>query len=360
MEYSELNMKILWLAMTVNSEKFFQLLDYYEQADFIWENYNSKDPNLNFLSDKTKSALDKTKNLSYVNNCIEKWKRPKFITVFENDYPKLLKETAFPPVILFYEGNIHPFDKYIGMVGMRNCTAYGTKCAKELSRGLAENGVTIVSGGARGIDTSAHMGAMEGGGRTVCVLGCGIDVVYPAENERLFYDICDTGGAIITEFMPGERPNPWNFPQRNRIISGMSSGVVIVEAGEKSGALITADIAANEGRDVFSVPGNMDSPNSVGTNKLIKNGACLVTSYEDILNEYGWKLGCERKADDDAFKGLDDDEKAVVRAIMDNRNINTDELCVITGMDIVQLNSTVTMLEISGVVKRLPGNILTI
>lgn len=363
MEYSDNDKIILWLSMGlgIGSFKFFDLIDYYGDIDGIWHNYDEKDPGIDFLSPKVKTALDKTKNMSYVNNCIKKWKEPKFVTILNNDYPMLLKETANPPIILYYLGEMSAYDKCIGIVGSRRCTKYGLECTKKFAKDLAVRGITIVSGGARGIDTKAHEGAVEAGGRTVCVLGCGIDVVYPPENHKLFYNITESGGAIITEYHPGERPNPWHFPQRNRIISGMSSGLLVVEAGEKSGSLITAGIAAEEGRDVFCVPGNINSSTSKGTNTLIKNGACLVDCYQDIMFECGWHVKEKNKAlAIDNFNNLNDTERTVVNAIIKNQNISIDELCVITGIDITELNSVITMLEIGGVISRMPGNILTI
>lgn len=360
MEYTPLDMKILWLAMTVKPVTFYALMDYYGDVDEIWENFDDSDTGLKFISNEIKTTLDKTRDLSYVSKCIEKWKSPKFMTVFGDNYPKLLKEICDPPIVLFYKGSLDFFDRYIAIVGSRKCSNYGLEVARSMGRGLGSSGVSVVSGGARGIDSAAHMGTLETGGKTVCVLGCGLDVVYPPENGKLFEDIVQKGGAIITEYFPGEKPAPWHFPERNRIISGMCQGVVVIEANEKSGALITANMAINEGRDVFAVPGNINSIYSNGTNNLIKNGAGLVRSHEDILMEYDWDVKCEVKKNIDNYENLDDTEKTVVQAIASGGQIAIDDLYIKIGMDIGQLNSIVTMLEISGTIKRLPGNILTI
>lgn len=361
MEYSDSDKVILWLSMALGtgSVRFFELMDYYGDIDEIWNNFNAQDQSLNFLPTKIKDALAKTRNMSYVSNCIEKWNKPKFVTILSNDYPDMLRETSNPPIILYYMGEMRSYEKCIGIVGSRRCTKYGLDCAYKFAGDLSLAGVTIVSGGARGIDSRAHEGTLDAGGRTVCVLGCGIDVVYPPENDVLFHRIAEAGGAVITEYHPGERPNPWHFPERNRIISGMSSGVIVVEAGEKSGALITASMAAEEGRDVFCVPGNINVSTSKGTNALIKNGANLVDDYNDIIFECGWKAK-KIKTPIDNYDNLNDTEKTIVGIIIKNGNITIDELCEQTGLNISQLNSTVTMLEISRVIKKLPGNILTI
>jgi DNA processing protein len=210
------------------------------------------------------------------------------ITFNDPSYPQTLKYTADPPAVLYCLGRLKPDELCVAVVGSRKATWYGLDMSKKLSSELARHGVTIVSGMARGVDSKAHYGALEAGGRTIAVLGCGVDVVYPKENRNLMDEICKKG-AVISEYLPGTEPIPFNFPARNRIISGLSKGVIIVEASEKSGSLITADYALEQGRDVFAVPGNINSMNSSGTNRLIREGARIITCAGDILDEMNVK-----------------------------------------------------------------------
>lgn len=207
------------------------------------------------------------------------------ITLANESYPASLKAIYDPPPLLYVKGKIKRGDKNaIAIVGSRRATTYGRLTAQRLSAQLAARGITIVSGMARGIDSEAHKGALAVGGRTIAVLGCGIDVVYPPENGALEEKIASSG-AVITEFPFGTRPFAGNFPKRNRIISGLSIGVIIVEAAQRSGALITARFALEQGREVFAVPGSTTSPYSKGTHNLIKEGAKLVEDIDDILEE---------------------------------------------------------------------------
>lgn len=210
-----------------------------------------------------------------------------FVTYEEEHYPQLLRSIYNPPAVLFYKGAYGEDQRAISIVGSRKFTNYGKQIAQSFSAYLAERGITIVSGGARGIDTFAHEGALAIDGRTIAVMGCGLDVTYPPENRRLFDKICEKG-LIISEYVPGTKPLAQNFPARNRIISGLSQGVIVVEARSASGSLITADMALADGRDVFAVPGNIFSKTSEGAHWLIKQGAIPLFSAEDVLGEYGW------------------------------------------------------------------------
>ncbi|MBQ5636054.1 MAG: DNA-processing protein DprA, partial [Selenomonadales bacterium] len=200
------------------------------------------------------------------------------------EYPSLLKEIFDPPSLLYYRGTIPKSELTVGIVGARRSTTYGRQAARKIASELAASGVVVVSGAARGIDTSSHLGALENG-KTIAVLGCGVDVAYPPENAKLLADI-EQNGAVISEYPPGTQPRQGFFPARNRIISGISAGLLVVEAAEKSGALITATCAMEEGRDVFAVPGSIFSDVSVGTNRLIQDGVKPITCGQDILDEY--------------------------------------------------------------------------
>ena len=206
------------------------------------------------------------------------------VPVVSSAYPERLKQILRPPVVLYVKGTLPDCRYSIGMAGSRMADAYGKKAAVCFGRALAEAGVTIVSGGAKGIDTASHEGALQGGGKTVAVLGCGADIVYPPENRKLFEKIA-ANGALVSEYPPGTRPDRFRFPERNRIISGICQGVVLVQAAKRSGALITAEFAMDEGREVFCVPGNIFTDKSAGPHRLIKAGARLADSPQDILEE---------------------------------------------------------------------------
>ena len=209
------------------------------------------------------------------------------ITLFDERYPKLLNNIYDRPIVLYAKGNVNLLRRSgIAVVGCRNCSSYGKNVALKLSYDLAKHNITIISGLARGIDTYSHIGALEAGGNTIAVIGNGIDYIYPYENKNLCERIINNNGLIVTEYIVGTRPQKDYFPARNRIISGLSQGVVVVEAKEKSGALITADFALEQGKDVFAVPGNINSLNSYGTNDLIKQGAYVLTDFADITKFY--------------------------------------------------------------------------
>ena len=231
-----------------------------------------------------KNTINKSSNIKDLRSFLAR-QNAATINISSKYYPELLKQIYYPPPIIFYKGKeIKNFSKFIGIVGTRKSTAYGRDAAVYLSGQLSGAGITVVSGMATGIDFWAHTAAIKNIGGSLGVLGCGINVIYPEINRRLYSDILMNGG-IVTEFFPGVPPIKSNFPARNRIISGLSMGVVVIEAPEKSGALITADFALNQNREVFVVPGSIFSNESRGSNNLIKNGAKLVNDIDDILNE---------------------------------------------------------------------------
>lgn len=209
------------------------------------------------------------------------------ISIKDKKYPQMLKNIYDPPISLYIRGNKEILNyNSIAVIGCRDCTQYGKNVAQELAYNIAKQEINIVSGLAKGIDAAAHESAILSGGKTIAVLGNGLDMIYPKENISLAKEILKTGGAIISEYPLGEKPQRQNFPERNRIVSGMSKGVIVVEAKEKSGTLITVDFALEQGRDVFVVPGNINQETSKGTNELIKQGAKLITSYKDVIEEY--------------------------------------------------------------------------
>jgi len=279
----------------------------------------------------------------------------KLVTWDEEAYPVLLRHISNPPYALYYRGCIECLEEpAIAVIGSRVASYYGKNTARKLGRELAARGITVVSGLARGIDAEAHRGALESG-QTVAVLGSGLDVVYPPENERLYNEI--TGkGAVISEFSRHTRPEPGNFPMRNRIISGLCRGVVVVEAQAKSGALITADFALEQGRDVFAVPGPINSKTSAGTNNLIKQGAKLITCCEDITEDYGdlsEPAGPALEQADLSFLTME--ENRIVEA-MGSEPGHFDDLLNQTGFAIGELSTLLLQLELRGIIAALPGN----
>jgi len=277
----------------------------------------------------------------------------KQINISDKDYPEILKEIHNPPKSLYVRGDFDEKDKIaIGIVGTRNYTSYGKQVALNIAGDLAEAGITIVSGLAKGIDTFAHQAALEKGGRTIAVLGSAVDYssVYPSCNKKLA-DKITKSGAVISEYAPGTKSEIYFFPQRNRIVSGLSLGVVVIEAPEKSGALITATCALEQNREVFAVPGSIYSKNSVGTNKLIQIGAKLVNSANDILDELNLPLLKEKSKN---FKPETKEEEILV-SIITREPVHLDEIVKQSRLNSALASSTLIMLELKGIVKHQGG-----
>ncbi len=266
-------------------------------------------------------------------------------------YPKLLREIAQPPAILYIRGALTHADEWaVAVVGTRRASAYGKNVTERLTTDLARNGITIVSGLARGIDTHAHTAALDAGGRTLAVLGCGPDLVYPPENARLAARIAECG-AIITEFPPGAQPEAGNFPARNRLISGLSLGVLVTEAPADSGALITTRFAAEQGRDVFAVPGNIVNRSSFGCNRLIQDGAKLVLDAADITAELNMHLVPEQLELREVLPENELEADLLRRLDEQGEPRHIDELCRTTGLPVAQISGTLVMLELKGLVR---------
>jgi DNA processing protein len=274
---------------------------------------------------------------------------------FEDEsYPKALKQIYDPPPLLYVRGELPTSERAIGIVGTRDASDYAMKFSEALAQNLANANVTVVSGLALGIDSAAHRGAVSPEhGQTIAVLGSAVNVIYPKQNEALAKRIEEGHGAIISEYAIGTQPAATNFPGRNRIINGLSKGVVVVEAGEKSGALITSDYALEEGRTVFAVPGRVSDSKAKGTLNLLKQGAVLVQSAEDILNEFGW-TGTTAAKDAPTIQ-LSAIEERIVSSIKKLSNPLLDDLLSSTELPIPELIKTLTLLELKGVTKQLPG-----
>lgn len=280
-------------------------------------------------------------------------KNIKIVTMMDSEYPEMLKYIYDPPIVLYVKGDI-PQSNAVAVVGSRRASGYGIETAFKLSSGLAQAGVLVVSGLARGIDTAAHCGALNESFTTVAVLGCGVDIPYPPENKSLMERIIQWG-AVISEYPPGTPPAPYNFPSRNRIISGMSLGTLVVEAGLKSGSLITAKYALEQGRDVFAVPGNINHLNSMGTNRLIKDGAKIVLGVDDILEELNFGLAPVEKVKVKKGKASDNDLNDEGRKIINALKIEDlydEELSMKTAIPLNELFEILLDLELKGMIRK--------
>ncbi|HOH57467.1 MAG TPA: DNA-processing protein DprA [Smithellaceae bacterium] len=310
----------------------------------------------------------------------------RIVTFLDENYPRHLLNVYDRPVLLYVAGHLHSDDISIAIVGSRHASTYGKYTTDRISRELALRGATIVSGMARGIDSCAHRGALAANGRTIAVLGSGLDVIYPPENKKLFEAIVEQG-AVISEYPPGTQPLPFHFPARNRIISGISYGVLVVEAGEKSGSLITAKLAMEQGREVFAIPGPIDSASSRGANHLIKQGAKLIDSVDDILEEilpqlertarepvspdrkatqtgseqpYPQKNGVpERAVLEKNVETLLPTDRKILKAIADGKT-HADDIIQETGIPPAEAMGALMRLELQGRVLQHPGKLFTL
>lgn len=312
------------------------------------------------IGEKTAQAIKGFSDWDRVEEEIEKIKRSgfKLLLLTDPNYPRNLFNTYNPPPFLYVKGEIvSEDDNAIAIVGTRVPDRYGRSVTQRLAEELSQRGITIVSGMARGIDSIAHAGALRTGGRTIAVLGSGLDVIYPIENKKLYEEISNRG-AVVSEFSLGTSPDSINFPKRNRIISGLSLGVVVVQASDKSGSLITASFALEQNREVFAVPGNIETKLSRGTNKLIKEGAKLVESVEDILTEIEslrrFKEDKSVSASTVSLCGISQDEKTIYSVLRDEP-LHIDEITKLTGMSPKNVLSVLLSLELSGLITQFPG-----
>jgi DNA processing protein len=277
----------------------------------------------------------------------------RLLTWEEADYPERLREIPAPPPVLYLWGDLRPQDRWAAaVVGTRRPTAYGTAVARDLAAVLAASGVTVVSGLARGIDIIAHQSALEAGGRTLAVLGSGLDRLYPPEHRHLAERIAG-GGAVLSDYPLGTAPEAGNFPPRNRIISGLALAVVIVEAGEGSGALITADFAGEQGREVFAVPGSIYSRASRGTNRLIRSGARPLVAFEDVLEALNLDVVIRQEEVSQALP--EDETEAKILAALSSEPVHVDELQARCGLPAAQISASLAMLELKGRARQVGG-----
>ena len=345
-----------WLAMNrirgVGPARFRLLLDRYGSAQAAW-NDSPAGWQAAGLDARTASAFDTQRHQIVPEAELERLARLRVraIRFVDQEYPRLLREIQLPPVILYVRGTLTPDDDLsVAVVGTRRASTYGRQATERLVTGLVAQQITIISGLARGIDTAAHSAALDASGRTIAVLGCGPDLVYPPENARLAARIVEHG-AVVTEFAPGTQPEAGNFPARNRLISGLSLGVLVVEAPEDSGALITTRFAAEQGRDVFAVPGNIYSRSSTGANRLIQDGARLVMDVADILSELNVHMVPQQLQMRDLLPENDVETRLLAMLRDASEPVHADELCRESGLPVAEVSSTLVMMELKGLVR---------
>lgn len=275
------------------------------------------------------------------------------LTWEDDEYPRRLKEIDQPPPVLYVRGTLQEQDDWaVAMVGTRHATAYGRQVADEVSATLARSGVTVVSGLARGVDSIAHQAALNAGGRTLAVLGCGVDVIYPPENRRLAMQIIEHG-ALISDYPLGTAPESQNFPPRNRLISGISQAVIVIEAGVTSGSLITATFAVEQGRDVFAVPGSILAPQSQGTNRLIRDGAAPLLSPQDVLEALNLDLVTEHRAARVALPT--EPVELQLYQVLGHEPMHVDDIRAQANLPIERVSATLALMELKGTVRQLGG-----
>jgi DNA processing protein len=345
-----------WLALNrikgIGPARFRLLLDAFGSAEAAWRGTASAWQAAG-LDARTAAAFERQRRGISPEGELERLARLRVgaLRYIDDGYPSLLREVALPPAILYVRGALTRADDWaLAIVGTRRATGYGKQVTDRLAGELARQGITIVSGLARGIDTHAHTAALEAGGRTIAVLGCGPDLVYPPENAKLAARILESG-AVVTEFAPGTQPEAGNFPARNRLISGLALGVLVTEAPQGSGALITTRFAAEQGRDVFAVPGNITSRSSAGSNRLIQDGAKLVTEVADITTELNLHLVPEQRELREALPENEGEAQLLSRMEAAGEPLHIDELCRATGLPVAQISGTLVMMELKGLVR---------
>ncbi|MGC9337055.1 MAG: DNA-processing protein DprA [Candidatus Cloacimonadia bacterium] len=358
-----------WLKLVsiegLGAGKLQRLLKIFHSPQEVFEADRKMLSDLQFLSEPLVDKILQPQNEEFVHNQLELLDRyeVRLISIHDEEYPDLLKFTYNPPILLYIKGEILPEDnRSLAIVGTRKPTSYGKMVVEVIARELARSGFTIVSGLAYGIDKYSHQAALAAGGRTIAVCGTGLDTVYPPSHRRLAQEIIQNG-ALISEFPLKSKIEPWNFPTRNRIISGMSKGTLVIEGKKTSGALLTAKIALDQNRDVFAVPGNINSPQSEGPNMLIKQGAKLVTKVEDVLEEYRVELEIAGEQSEKQSKRqenkkefvpkMTNEESEIYRLLQDNqKNLTLDKMVQLTRFSAAELSVILLNMELKGIIRR--------
>ncbi|MDQ3442215.1 MAG: DNA-processing protein DprA [Chloroflexota bacterium] len=339
------------LAEVDSASRFQALLDAFGSLEAAWQADATQLRRVLGGRERTLSSVIRTRNKLDPDLVMERLERAgvSVVTVADDGYPRLLREIAAPPPVLFYKGQILETDSNaVAIVGTRRASAYGRDVAIDIAKGLAQAGVTVVSGLATGIDGHAHRASLDAGGRTFAVLGSGIHDIYPREHNGLAKRVAEQG-ALISDNLPDAKPDRWNFPARNRIISGLSLGVVVVEAPDKSGALITVDFAADQGRDVFAVPGMATSISSAGCNRILRDGARLVRSADDVLEDLRLRSQTGTVESQQPLI-LDDDERRILN-VLTSEPRHIDDVVESCGMALPQVSGVLLTLELQQLVR---------
>ncbi len=355
---------LIWLSsLGIGSINIGKIIDHFNDLVELWETDIEQINCKKNLSNVAKEKIISNRNKEYIEKLLTNIEKQNInvLTIYDENYPTGLRYIDDNPKVLYVKGNIIQEDRIaIAVVGSRKATAYGKWACEKFTKELVNLGTTIISGLASGIDTIAHKTAIDNGGRTIGILGNGIDVVYPKKNLYLYNEVENNGG-IVSEFPLGTQPLAFNFPQRNRIISGLSMGVIVIEAQEKSGSLITAHHALEQGKDVFALPGNINSIFSGGTNKLIKDGAKPLLEIEDVIEEIyelKEKIILSKKMSID-YSNYSETEIKVIK-LLEEGPAHSDTIVYKTGIDVVTLNSVLTILELKGSIKELSNRTFTI
>ncbi|MEX1248058.1 MAG: DNA-processing protein DprA [Anaerolineales bacterium] len=350
--------KTYWLALNsvkwIGAVRFRALLDAFGSAEAAWMATPAqwRQAGLNDATIEAFVQKRETIDLQQIVTDLEKH-HITALTWEDETYPRKLRELDQAPPVLYVRGELLPEDEWaVAVVGTRRVTAYGQQVAEEFGAFLARNGITVVSGLAKGVDAISHQAALKAGGRTVAVLAHGLDQIYPAENRRLAEEIM-THGALVGDYATGTPPDAANFPPRNRIISGLSLAVVIIEAGEQSGALITAGFAAEQGREVFAVPGTIFAPQSKGTNMLIQRGAHPLVRFEDLLDLLNLEMMAEHKTATAVLPA--DATEAKLFSLLGPEPLHVNEIGALAQMPIDQVSSTLALMELKGLARQVGG-----
>ncbi|GIW21321.1 MAG: DNA protecting protein DprA [Candidatus Sericytochromatia bacterium] len=343
----------------LGSVKLLAIYKYFKSFKNAWDSDINEFKNISVINNTNLQEIQKFKSffspLDYYQKILDS--NINVITILDDNYPFLLKNIPDPPFVLYYKGiwKDDIIKNSIAIVGTRKPSHSGRKAAYNFSRDLSSFNINIVSGMANGIDAEVHKGCLSVNKYNTAVLGCGVDIIYPSTNRKIYEQLIENG-LILSSYPPGTNPDPRNFPPRNRIISGLSSAVIVIEAGEKSGTLITVDYANEQGRDVFVMPGDIFNPASKGTNNLIKQGANVITEISDVLNYLNWNINFEDKNHSLKKINLTETEKI----IYDNLDYNPkhiDNIVYDLNMPLSEISSILIMLEIKELVKQLPGNL---
>lgn len=355
---------LIWLnSMNISNKNIEKIRENIPRLSDLWYLPSKEINGFNNIASKVKETILSNRNEDYLKRIFDLIKKQNIniITIFDENYPEGLKYIYSKPLVLYIKGKITKEDDLaLAMVGSRKATSYGIWATEKFVKELVKLGVTIVSGLALGIDSVAHRVALESNGRTIAVLGNGLDIVYPRKNKDLYREITKNG-ALITEYFFGVSPFAYNFPQRNRIISGLSLGVVVIEAKEKSGSLITAQHALEQGKEVFALPGNINSIFSKGTNKLIKDGAKPIMDIDDIVEElYQLQEKMKQKKEENLdFSQLSKLETSVVKVLQEGPT-HCDNIALRIGIDISTVISILTVLELKGIIKEMKGRVFAL